>query len=442
MTLRLLEDGHRQRHGDHGSSLGQNGWHVSLWRTPVNVLFVHFGDDLIAGSEVALLELLRHFPRQDVTPFLWCNGRAMQKAAEAIGIPVFRDDFTYYFDYASPPFSPRDYLRLVRRGRQLISHCDADLVHCNSAAPAQWMLPACRWQRRPMLVNMHAPYLRRSRYVLGLHLADRIVAVASAISEPLTADGMARDRIGVVYNGFDREALLRGDAAGLRDALGIPPEAVVGAIAGSLILRKAHDVLFEAMRAMAPPSRPFYVLVIGEGPERSSFEKAAAGLPVHFLGYRADLGAILRDSADFLVAPSRQEAFGRVIIEAAFAGIPAIGSNVDGIPEAIQDNVTGLLVPPETPAVLARAISRLVEDDSLRHGLGLAAQRRAMERFAIETSVAGMLAEYRATLDRYRNERSAPLQRLRPYWNVLCGGSRPDAMAGGIERVANDRGGR
>src|SRR5689334_5676483 len=109
-------------------------------RTPMNVLFVHFGEESIAGSEVALLELLRHFPRQDVKPFLWCNGRAMQKAAEAIGVPVFRDDFTYYFDDATPPFSPGNYLSLVRRGSRLISQCQADLVHCNSGAPTQWML--------------------------------------------------------------------------------------------------------------------------------------------------------------------------------------------------------------------------------------------------------------------------------------------------------------
>lgn len=385
----------------------------------MNVLFVHYGDELIAGSEVALLEMLRHFPRQDVTPLLWCNGRAMQRAAEAIDIPVFRDDFTFYFDYASPPFSPRGYVSLVRKASRFISQCHADLVHCNSGAPVQWMLPACRWKRVPILVNMHSPYLRRSRYVLGLHLADRLVAVTSAISEPLIADGMARDRIGVVYNGFDRGALLRGDASGLRAMLGIPPRAVVGAIAGSLIRRKGHDLLFEAMRAMAPPSRPFHMLVIGDGPERSSFEQAAAALPVHFLGYRADLGVILRDCADFLVAPSRQEAFGRVIIEAAFAGIPAIGSNVDGIPEAIQANVTGLLVPPETPAMLGAAISRLIEDDSLRRGLGIAAQRRAEERFSIEACVSGMLAEYRATLDRHSTGHSTLRHRLRPYCNFL-----------------------
>src|SRR6202000_943849 len=100
---------------------------------------------------------------------------------------------------------------------------------------------------------------------------------------------------------------------------------------------------------MPARAQPFHLLVVGDGPQRSEFEALAAGLPVHFLGHRTDLGAILRDAVDFLVAPSRQEAFGRVIMEAAFAGRPAIGANVDGIPEAILDQATGILVPPESP---------------------------------------------------------------------------------------------
>ena len=389
--------------------------------TVMNVLFIHFGDDWIAGSEVALLEMLRGFSKSDIKPFLWCNTTTMQNAAQAIGIPTHRDDFSFYFDYSSPSFSPRAYVSLVRKANELISQTNADLVHCNSAAPTQWMLPACWWKSIPILVNLHSPYQRRSRYVLGLHLADRIVAVASAIAPPLLSDGMDMDRIRVVYNGFDSDVLMQGDASGLRSALQIPPEAIVGVIAGSLIHRKGHDVLFAAMKHMGRLTRPFHLLVIGDGPEGAAYENAAAGLPVHFLGHRGDLGAILRDCADFLVAPSRQEAFGRVIIEAALAGIPAIGSNVDGIPEAIQDNVTGLLVPPESPAALSTAITQLVENDTLRRSLGTAAQHRAKEEFSIETCTSKMSAEYRAMRQRYSTERFALLnpRRLKPYWNLV-----------------------
>ena len=391
----------------------------------MNVLFVHFGDNWIAGSEVALLEMLRDLSTKGIRPSLWCNMEAMETAAQAIGIPVFRDEFAYYFDYASPSFSPCAYVSLIRKAGRLIAQTHAELVHCNSAAPTQWMVPACWRKQVPLLVNLHSPYLRRSRYVLGLHLADHIVAVASAVAAPLLTDGMEAERVSVVHNGFDETGLLQGDASGLRAALHIPQDAVVGAIAGSLIRRKGHDILFEAMKDPDKFSRPFHLLVIGDGPERASFEASAKGLPVHFLGQRSDMGAILRDCADFLLAPSRQEAFGRVIIEAAFAGIPSIGANVDGIPEAILDNVTGLLVVPESPTALRDVIARLVGDDRLRHDLGAAAQRRAKEQFSIDMCTDKMRAAYGATLQRYHSERFALLNpcRLKPYWNLLRRGN-------------------
>lgn len=393
-------------------------------RPPLKVLFVHFGDEWIAGSEIALLEMLANFPEREVIPTLWCNGRAMEEAARDLGIPVVRDDFALYFHYGSPRFSPRHYAHLVREGARLISKSGADLVHCNSGAPAQWMRPGCWTSGVPMLVNTHSPYIKRGRYTMGLHLADRVVAVASAIAEPLLSDGMDPSRISVVYNGFDGEAVLAGDALGLRDALNIPRGAVVGAIAGSLIRRKGHDILFEAMRLMRGQDQRFQMLVIGDGPEAEAFKALAEGLPVHFLGRRNDLGAVFRDAVDFLVAPSRQEAFGRVIIEAAFAGIPAIGSDVDGIPEAIVDGETGLLTPPAAPAALATALTRLVGDKNLRRKLGQAARLRALEQFSISSCVDKMVEQYWLTLDRHAQSRGRmpDLRRLKPYWNLICPG--------------------
>lgn len=383
----------------------------------MNVLFVHFGDNWVAGSEVALLELMRALVKQGVRPHLWCNAPAMQQAARKIGVPVDRDDFAHAFDFSSPRFSPSAYLRLVRRGKELIEQSGAEIVHCNSAAPAQWMLPACRARKIPSLINIHSRYHRRSRYVLGVHLADRVVAVSTPIAVPLLADGMEPDRIGIVYNGFDPSTLLQGSATGLRAALGIPADEMVGVVAGSLIRRKGHDILFQAMRTGIAGT--FHLLVVGDGPEREAYQKDAAGLPVHFLGHRDDIGPIMRDAADFLVAPSRQEAFGRVIIEAAFAGIPAIGTRVDGIPEAIVEEQTGLLVPPESPEAMATAIMCLSADGTLRHQLGEAAARRAQEIFTIERSARMMIDEYRGTIDRYRSITGSGIRRLKPYFNLM-----------------------
>jgi glycosyltransferase involved in cell wall biosynthesis len=228
---------------------------------------------------------------------------------------------------------------------------------------------------------------------------------------------MEAGRVAVVYNGFDARTFLQGDARGLRAELGIPADAVVGIVAGSLIRRKGQDILFQAMRS--GKVRPFPLLVAGDGPERPAYEKEAAGLPIHFIGHRSDLGAVLRDAADFLVAPSRQEAFGRVIIEAGFAGIPAVGTRVEGIPEAIQDGVTGLLAPPEAPDALGAAIERLLDDEPLRRKMGLAGKANA-GKFSIERCAAAMLTQYHETIRRYGGDRER-FRRFQPYWNLVTG---------------------
>ncbi|HVV65537.1 MAG TPA: glycosyltransferase family 4 protein [Rhizomicrobium sp.] len=388
----------------------------------MNVLFVHYGDDWIAGSEIALLELIRALRKRGVKPFLWCNAPSMVRAAAALGAPAERDDFAYFFDYASPRFSPRRFLSLARKAGRLIAAQECDIVHCNGAAPTQWLLPACRRRRTPLLTYLHSPYLRRSRYVTGLHLADSIVAVSKAVAAPLMADGVEPTRVAVIPNGFDRATLLAGDCSELRPALGIPSDAVVGAIVGSLIRRKGHDILIAAM-ARKRFSRPFHLLIVGEGPEKDALQKASLGFTAHFLGRSDEVGALLRDAADFLVLPSRQEAFGRVIIEAALAGKPAIGSNVDGVPEAIVDEVTGILVPPDSPDALAAAMERLISDERLRRRLGAAAQARAEREFSIDSCADAMLARYESTIARAR-EPGAFLRRLRPYLRLFGSGAR------------------
>jgi glycosyltransferase involved in cell wall biosynthesis len=129
---------------------------------------------------------------------------------------------------------------------------------------------------------------------------------------------------------------------------------------------------------------------------------AAQGLGerVHFLGERPDPGAIYRDASDIAVLASRDEAFGLSPLEAAMLGVPAVGSRVGGIPEVVQEGVTGLLVPPEDPAALAAALRTLATDSDLRRRLGSAARARAFSRFTVEQNAAAFHSVYEELLAR------------------------------------------
>jgi glycosyltransferase involved in cell wall biosynthesis len=140
-----------------------------------------------------------------------------------------------------------------------------------------------------------------------------------------------------------------------------------------------------------------YLLVVGEGSRRDALEAQARELRIAhrvvFTGRRDDVPAVTA-ALDVAVLPSYREAQGMVILEAMALSRPVVASNVGGIPEMIEDGVTGLLVPPHDPDALAAAIVRLLKDHSLADMLGRAGHDMVHDRFCIELMVESIAAIY------------------------------------------------
>ncbi|MFT8245531.1 glycosyltransferase [Roseomonas sp. BN140053] len=351
---------------------------------PVPVLVVHYGDDWLRGSETVLLDLLGGIDRDRFRPVIWCNGAAFAAACHEAGHLVHRSDFAFFFDYSSPRFSARRYLALVREGVSLVRRHGIRVIHANSAAPVQWLVPVARLTGRPLLAHLHIGYRRRSRYALLLHAADLIVGVSRHTVAELPADAVAPARLRVVYNGIDPSRLVP-PAVALRDTLGIPAGAPVVASVGSLVRRKGHDLLLRAVARLGGANPP-HLIIGGDGEARAELEALAATLGIrgrtHFLGDTRDPAAIYR-AADIFALASRAEAFGLVLAEAAHGGLPVVATRVGGIPEAVLDGETGLLVAPEDVDGLAAALNRLLGDPEERRRLGAAARRRVEAHFTV-----------------------------------------------------------
>ena len=187
--------------------------------------------------------------------------------------------------------------------------------------------------------------------------------------------------------------------AGLRTQTGIGSSAFVLIAVGALEERKGHRHAIDAL-GLLPGDVHLFVAGSGEAREKLSARAAAAGVAgrVHFLGQRTDVSSLLAD-ADCLVLSSELEATPYVIVEAMAAGLPVVASGIFGIPELVEEGVTGLLVPPGDPAAIARAIAALAADPAIRRRMGAAARRRYEERFTLERFVAETVAVYRELLD-------------------------------------------
>lgn len=170
-----------------------------------------------------------------------------------------------------------------------------------------------------------------------------------------------------------------------RQRLGLPLDAFVVATLARLTPNKGTADLIEAVARVPDPTHRLRLIVAGDGEQRNSLEAQASEHlqdRALFLGRVPDTADVYAAADVFCLPSIADEGFGLVFIEAAFHGVPSIGTNIGGIPEAIADGKTGLLVPVKDPAALAEAIVRLRDDPALRQRLGEAARERAQTEFA------------------------------------------------------------
>lgn len=352
------------------------------------VLFVHWGEEGIRGSERVLLDLLKSLDRTRFKPILWCNAETMAGAARALDVTTRVSPMPILLGWDAPRFDVAGYRNLVTTGMAMINEFDVRVVHANSGAPNQWMVPAARNARVPLLAHLHAIYGFRERCTLLLQQVSNIVGCSEAVIARFGADGVAPSRLRVIYNGVDPARLEVGDARWLRHSLGIVDGAFLIVAVGALVTLKGFETLIKALAILAAHSLDAHLAIVGEGPERQALGALSQQLGlearVHFLGHRADAGAIFRDAADVVVVASRIESFGLVAAEAGASGRAVVASRVGGLPEVIQDGTTGLLVPAGDPTAFAVALERLARDPALRAAFGRAARAHVLDKFSAE----------------------------------------------------------
>jgi glycosyltransferase involved in cell wall biosynthesis len=165
--------------------------------------------------------------------------------------------------------------------------------------------------------------------------------------------------------------------------------------------RKGCDVFLETCRLLNAGGNAFRAWMVGGWISENDRQSASSFLRINHLesvvvdrGVEADMASVY-SQADILVLTSRRDPLPRVVMEAMGHGIPVVATRVDGIPEMVDDGVTGFLVESEDAEGFARAVKKLLEDRDLRLRMGAAGRERARKLFSPETYAAAMLALYR-----------------------------------------------
>ncbi len=384
------------------------------------IAFVDHAVD-IGGAEKSLTELAARLDQADFTPVLLHSQNAKwvtdEVWADASRLVVFRP--THLLEKKRQDLGSG----MVRNVVDMLASCGpvfsvwralvkvgADLVHTNSLKCHLVGGLAAKLSRRPLVWHMRdilaedegLGLLRRAAVTLRPH----IIAISSAVAEQFSNLPV---QVTHIPNGVPLELFTPGEPdLQLRAELGLDAADELLCMVGRLTPWKGHKTLLEAFSMVARNRPHAKLMIVGEVAFwENSYEGELKDLAVDlrvadrviWTGYREDVSELLR-LCDIFVLPSVNEPFGRVLIEAMATGKPVIGTNSGGVPEIIVDGETGLLVPSNSPTVLAEAIEEMLSDPLAARQMGQAGLRRARERFDAERVAQQVQQVYRRLLDR------------------------------------------
>ncbi len=370
---------------------------------------------LMSGGEIALLHLVQHLDRQLYTPVvvLSSEGPLREKLQEAdvethvlpldAGVKETRKDSLGVRSLLNPRPLLASFAYAWRLARFLKAR-KAHLLHTNSLKADLLGGFAGRLARVPVIWHVRdriAPdYLPRpvvkAFRMLCRVLPNYIITNSEATLKTLCLQvegkaavihsGITRTYVRVVHDGVQEESMPMGEEPSPRS---YPLIGLVGRLSswkGQHIFLEAAAVVVQAF-----PSARFQIIgsaMFGEeayeAEVRALTERLGLSECVEFTGFRRDVPALIQNLDILVHASTIGEPFGQVVVEGMVAGKPVVATDGGGVPEIVEEGVTGLLVPMGSSGAMAEAIVRLLSDPEQAAAMGAAGRKRVLEHFTIE----------------------------------------------------------
>jgi L-malate glycosyltransferase len=297
------------------------------------------------------------------------------------------------FEFA--PYS----LALSTRMAEVASYYDLDLLHVHYAIPhsisALLARQMCATQGRHLpfittlhgtdvtLVGMDRSYLPITRF--GIEESDGVTAISRYLRDKTLADFSIKRPIEAIPNFVNCDVYTPMDPsarAEARRAWAPDGEALLIHLSNFRPVKRVKDCV--QIFAHVAKQVPAHLMLVGDGPDRSQAEMLAFGLGirdrVHFLGKQDSVTELL-PLADLMLMPSELESFGLAALEAMACRVPAIATRVGGVPELIEDGVSGCLFPVGDVASMAECAIGLLKDPDRLQSMGAAARQTAQDHF-------------------------------------------------------------
>lgn len=383
----------------------------------LRVLLVAAATSTTGGGERHVADLLESFAGRLELGLACPPGGDLAAHARALGVRVFEAPIAAGFSAAR-----------VRALRAALAAEPWDVVHAHGSRAAAFARLADARARWRLVYHVHGVHVDRAG--AGTRRAA-LVAVERTL-RPRTArfvtvcraDAARGARLGllaprrtvVVPNGVALPAA--GAPPGrFRAETGAGPHAPLVLCVGRFHAQKDHATLLDAWPLVVRAHPEAVLALVGSGELEAQLRARAAasgaGAAVRFVAPRPDLAGAYAD-ADVFALSSRWEGLPYTVLEAMAAGLPVVATEVDGVPEAVTDGATGLLVRPQDPRALAAALTALLRDPARRLAFGTAGRERVARHFSRDAMVARILAVYEAVAAGRSEEGGRSRQGVRP----------------------------
>jgi glycosyltransferase involved in cell wall biosynthesis len=367
---------------------------------------------LLSGSKVWGVENYVHnlLSSQNATmlqPSVICTkvGVISEKFANS-GFQVSTIPMRNYFDVSS-----------ISSLSNLFESKQIDLVHVHLGLDSFIGTLAAKKANKPVIMTVHFDQPNHMNYSLlakqfwngfqklkNQGIAHFLPITENVATELMRREAVPREKITVIHPGIPLFETDKSSKLTIRHELNCDENDVVIIGIGRLEPEKNFSCLLNAVANMNN-EKSIKVWIIGDGSERSSLSESirriGLGERVQLLGYRNDVIQLL-GAADIFVLPSKAEPFGMSAVEAMIARLPVVGTNGPGLGTIVDHEVTGLLVQADDSVALATALSRLVNDRSLRIKLAEAGRERAAALFSSDGMADKMVKVYRNVISAHR----------------------------------------
>jgi glycosyltransferase involved in cell wall biosynthesis len=319
------------------------------------------------------------------------NGELRKRAAEGLELV---------------PIAARTEVDLTAAWRlaRVLKRLNPDILHAHDAhatamASLALSLGGPTMKAPPLVVSRRVDFhLRGNSFSRWKHRqVDCFIAASDAIRQMLVSDGVAAERAVTVHEGIDVEHVLAAPPVNVHEALFLPHRAPLVGNVAALVPHKGQRHLIEAAHLVVQEIPDARFVIFGEGELREPLERQVKDhrLDKHVLlpGFRTDVLGCMK-GFDLFAMSSVTEGLGTSLLDAMACSRAVVATRAGGIPELVQDGVTGVLVEPRDHKAMAREIVRLLRNEPLRTEMGDAGRVRVGERFTVERMVAGTADVY------------------------------------------------